>query len=329
MMINEFQPFIGQHCETTATGCLMKHMGLDLSEPMLFGIGQGLGFIYWDMKNMDFPFIGGRIKPDMITDNLAKNLDLNLEVKETSSINTAWRNAKEKIDSGIPVGLKLDSYYLDYFTSKVHFAGHYVAMYGYDDSHAYLVDTEQQGSAVKATLKNVEQARNAKGPMPSRNKSYVITGKNSDPDLKLVVRGAIKTNAIDFLNPPIKNIGYKGIEKASVEVKKWLSRTDDPKNNVALAGFLMERAGTGGALFRNLYRDFLQESLDVLDGENGNLHQGYLLFAEIAPLWTEVSVLIIKAGETQEQKYLDEASGIMADLAKKEKAAMEVLINVL
>lgn len=328
MMIKEFQPFIGQHCETTATGCLIKHMGLDLSEPMLFGIGQGLGFIYWDMKIMDFPFIGGRIKPDMITDNLAKNLGLNLEVKETSSIKTAWRNVKEQIDSGIPVGLKLDSYYLDYFTSKIHFAGHYVAMYGYDDSYAYLVDTKQQGSTVKAALGNVEQARNAKGLMSSRNKSYVITGQNSDLDLKQVVRGAIKANAIDFLNPPIKNIGYKGIEKASGEIKKWLSRTNDPKKDVELAGFLMERAGTGGALFRNLYRDFLQESLEILGSENGNLDEGYKMFAEIAPLWTKVSVLITKAGETREQKYLDEASGIMADLSKKEKVAMGALIEV-
>jgi len=33
---------------------------------------------------------------------------------------------------------------LDYFTNKIHFAGHYVAMYGYDETFAYLVDTKQQ-----------------------------------------------------------------------------------------------------------------------------------------------------------------------------------------
>ncbi|CAM5585640.1 Lantibiotic ABC transporter OS=Streptomyces glaucescens OX=1907 GN=SGLAU_01815 PE=4 SV=1 [Streptomyces glaucescens] len=49
------------------------------------------------------------------------------------------------IDAGRPVGLQLDSYHLDYFTSKVHFGGHVVAMYGYDDHDAYLVDTAQQG----------------------------------------------------------------------------------------------------------------------------------------------------------------------------------------
>ncbi|CAM5264216.1 hypothetical protein SHIRM173S_03133 [Streptomyces hirsutus] len=46
-----------QHCETTALGVLLRHEGLDLSEPMLFGLGSGLSFIYWDSKAMGFPFL--------------------------------------------------------------------------------------------------------------------------------------------------------------------------------------------------------------------------------------------------------------------------------
>ena len=37
MIIDGFVPCTGQHCETTATGNLLKHSGLNLSEPMLFG----------------------------------------------------------------------------------------------------------------------------------------------------------------------------------------------------------------------------------------------------------------------------------------------------
>ena len=51
------KPFIGQHCEITATGTLLKQIGIDLSEPMLFGLGEGLSFIIWNMKIMDFPFM--------------------------------------------------------------------------------------------------------------------------------------------------------------------------------------------------------------------------------------------------------------------------------
>jgi len=56
------KPFDGQHCETTATGILLDQIGVELSEPMLFGIGEGSSFIYWRMKTMDLPFVGGRIK---------------------------------------------------------------------------------------------------------------------------------------------------------------------------------------------------------------------------------------------------------------------------
>ena len=106
MKIDHFKPFDGQHCETTATGTLLQQIGIELSEPMLFGLGEGLGFIYWNMKIMDFPFIGGRIKPDLLTKNITKNLNLELLVKETSSKQKAWEEVKEHLDSGQAVGLK-------------------------------------------------------------------------------------------------------------------------------------------------------------------------------------------------------------------------------
>ena len=61
------KPYAGQHCETTATGTLLRQIGIDLSEPILFGVGEGLSFIFWNMKTMDCPFLGGRIKSDLLT----------------------------------------------------------------------------------------------------------------------------------------------------------------------------------------------------------------------------------------------------------------------
>lgn len=53
-------------------GSLLKYIGLPLSENMIFGLGMGLGYGYFNIKKMDYPFIGGRIKPDMITHNICK-----------------------------------------------------------------------------------------------------------------------------------------------------------------------------------------------------------------------------------------------------------------
>lgn len=325
MIIQEFRHFKGQHCETTATGSLLTQIGIELSEPMLFGIGEGLGFIFWNMKIMDFPFIGGRVKPDVLTENICRNLNLKLEVTETSSVKKAWTNVTKHLENGKAVGLKLDCYHLDYFTNKFHFAGHYTAMYGYDNEFAYLVDTDQQGGKVKTTLKNLELARNERGPMSSRNRTYAIIKTEKTYDLRTVIKKAIYNNATDFLNPPIKNIDYKGILKASSEIRKWFKNSKDIKGDFQTTAMLMEKAGTGGSLFRNLYRDFLKESAKILNSKE--IRECYQEYSKIAELWKKVSELFYKAGETKDIKYINQASEILIDLSERERITMEKLMN--
>lgn len=323
MKIKDFSPFVGQHCETTATGTLLNQIGIQLSEPMLFGLGEGLGYIFWKMKTMDFPFIGGRVKTDLLTENICKNLRLQLVVAETASLKKAWKNIETPLSKGQAVGLKLDCYHLEYFTSKIHFAGHYVAMYGYDDTFAYLVDTDQQGRLVKTTLKSLALARSEKGPMSSKNRSYTIQQVEALPDLKKTIKQAIYNNATQYLNPPIKNINYKGIKKTATEIKKWFNTSKNLKEEFQTSASLMERAGTGGALFRNLYRDFLKESAALLDHQI--IEAAYNDFAKIAALWTEIAALFHKIGETKDDKYLNQAAEILIDLSEKEKQTMEKL----
>lgn len=322
-IIDGFVSYQGEHCETTAMGNLLQFAGVQLSEPMLFGLGQGLGFIYWDSKGMDFPFIGGRVKPDELTANLAARLGLTVRIQETSSVDKAWQNVRSRIEYGIPVGLKLDSYYLDYFTNKVHFAGHYAVLYGIDDEYAYMADTRQQGGLVKTRLTSLATARNAKGSMSSRNRSFTLEPIDALPPLVPAVRASLTKNSYDYLNPPIRNIGNKGIVKMSNEILKWPSRSNDIEHDLCLTALLMERAGTGGALFRNLYRDFLKECVDLL--EDPKIEQAYRLFTEIAPMWVSVSASIDRAGRTGNQQELQQASKLLLEIADKERAAMELL----
>lgn len=274
---------------------------------------------------MDFPFIGGRIKTDLLTQNITKHLNLKLNVWETSSPKKAWENVRENIDSGIPVGIKLDCYHLDYFTNKIHFAGHYVAMYGYDENSAYLADTTQQGGLVKTFLKNLELARNEKGPMSSKNLSYTIQATHKKYDLNKEIIQAIGDNTKNYLNPPIENISYKGILKTSKEIIKWFKRTKDVEGDFKTTAMLMEKAGTGGSLFRNLYRDFLKESCQILKIEA--IKESYEMFADIARLWKAVSKLFIKAGDTKDIEYIYKASKILVEIADKEKKTMNILFN--
>ena len=320
------KPYVGRHCESTATGTLLNQLGIELSEPMLFGLGEGLSFIFWNMKTMDFPFIGGRVKPDLLTQNIAKNLGLQLTVKETSSTSKAWEEVKKLLDEGKAVGLKLDCYHLEYFTHPIHFAGHYVAMLGYDDELAYLVDTNQQGSEVSSSLKSLERARNEKGPMSSRNLYYILEKKGQMTPLDQAVISAIRANTKAYLNPPITNLNYKGIEKTSKEILMWFDSSKDIKTEFSTSAMIMERAGTGGALFRNLYRDFLQEAYEITGIEA--VGQAHNAFVQIAADWSAVITLFEKVAQTGERKYVLEASDRLKELSSSEYEAVSVLASV-
>jgi hypothetical protein len=313
------QPFEGQHCETTATGTLLNHIGLELSEPILFGLGEGLSYIFWNMKTLDFPFIGGRVKPDILTQNIARNLGLDLEVKQTASQPKAWTNVVEKLDAGIPVGLKLDCFHLEYFSKPFHFAGHYAAMVGYDDQYAYLVDTAQQGSEFKTSLASLAKARSEKGPMSSRNLSYTIMRGEAERDLREAVVAAAKANAEFYLKPPISNVSYRGIAKTSKEVVKWFDRSEHIQRDFNLS-VLMEKAGTGGSLFRNLYRDFLAEGFEITG--NPMLETGFEDFSRIAKDWSGVIELFQEIAETQDRKYVVEVAELFLQLSEAEREAM-------
>ena len=326
MKIINIKPFDGQHCETTATGTLLRQIGIEHSEPMLFGLGEGLGFIYWNMKTMDFPFIGGRIKTDLLTQNLAKNLNLELTVKETSSKQKAWDNVKQLLDDGKVVGLKLDCYHLEYFSNPFHFAGHYAAIYAYDKENAFLIDTRQQGGTVQTSLESLALARAEQGPMASKNLYYTLNCTDKKFDLEKAIPNAIRNNATEYLNPPITNIAYKGILKTSSEIVKWFNASEDIENEFKLSAMMMEKAGTGGALFRNLYRDFLKESYDLLKLDE--LKIAHEAFTEIAILWTSVSHLFEKVSREQDFKYIQQASDILKTIAVKEKKTMELLVMI-
>ena len=162
--------------------------------------------------------------------------------------------------------------------------------------------------------------------MSSKNLSYTIEATHKKYDLKKAILQAIGNNAKNYLNPPIQNISYKGILKTSKEIIRWFNRSKDIEGDFKTTAMLMEKAGTGGALFRNLYRDFLKESFQILEIEE--IGKSYEMFVEIAKLWREISKLFIKAGNSKSIECINKASKILVELAGKEKKAMEILLNL-
>ena len=312
-VIVDYRAFSGEHCETSTTGNLLKHAGLPLSEPMLYGLGEGLAFGVFDFKGMPVPFIGGRPKGEEITRNLARHLGFGVEYRKTRSRKKAWENVAGFIDRGQPVGVKLDMYFLDYVMSGTHFAGHYVAAYGYDEKDVWVVDTAPQGGAGKTRRETFEQGRLWKGPMASNALTWTVTVQETRIDWPAVLRAAIASNARSYLNPPIANFGARGIRKAARAMPGWLDGVENAPATLRQVGTLMERGGTGGGLFRILYRDFLEEANRYLESASVNIARA--AFGKAASLWTRVSECL-QAGTEQ---ALVEGADILIEIADLEE----------
>ena len=323
-VIADFRPFVGQHCETVATGSLLGAAGVRLSEPMLFGIGEGLGFIFLNLSSLPLPFVGGRVKPFALTESLCRNLGVDCAAMETSSKPKAWATLEQSLREGRPVGLQLDCFHLEYFTKPIHFAGHFVAAYGCDEREVYVVDTQAQGSSQRTLRKNLEAARFEKGPMSAKARSWTIAPPKRAPDLAKAIVKAIRANARDYLSPQFKGASYLGIGKLADSLPKWFEIAKDPARDLELVALLMEKAGTGGSLFRNFYRDFLLEARDHV-GARPELKRAHAAFTESAEQWGAVATLIGSAGRTGDPAHLRDAATRCRRIADIEVEAMKQL----
>jgi hypothetical protein len=319
-----FSPYVGQHCETVATGSLLRAAGIELSEPLLFGLGEGLGFIFINLGSLPLPFVGGRVKPFELTATLCANLGLECVAVETSSKAKAWSALESALRAGRPVGLQLDCYHLEYFTKPVRFAGHFVAAYGFDERDVLLVDTAQQGSAQRTARASLERARFEKGPMAAKARSWTIAAPKRPKDLAPAIRKALRANAAAYLSPAFKGASYHGIRKLADSLPRWLGIAKDPAADLSLASLLMEKAGTGGSLFRNFFRDFLREARDHL-GAKPALQRAHDAFAESAREWGAVASCIESAGRSGDAALLEDAAARCRRIADVEVDGMRAL----
>ena len=65
------------HCESGTVAALLRHNGLNLSEPMVFGIGCGLFFLHQPLIRMGgIPLTSYRDAPRAIIKNIGKRLGI-------------------------------------------------------------------------------------------------------------------------------------------------------------------------------------------------------------------------------------------------------------
>nr|ARK19480.1 NIpC/p60-like transpeptidase [Streptomyces zelensis] len=314
----------GEHCESSTLVNMVRSRGIDVSEPLVFGLGRGLSFLYWHSRQMPAPFLGGRVKPDHLIRNATRALGVELRETQTTSPAKAERELISALDEGEVVGLKLDRYHLDYAEDSYHFAAHYLVCVGYA-SETYTV-VETRGLGVRTTSReSLALARAAKGPMSSRSLAFRLGDSAYDPaGLPAACREAIAETAHAFLNPPITNMGHKGLRKAAQAVRGWCDTLDDPAAAFGFLSHSIEDGGTGGGFFRILWADFLDEAAE-LTGETSYAAAADT-YRDLAARWTRIAQLAADESDPAVlRKAAEEISAVLTELGSAEHDAMAKL----
>jgi len=326
----------GVHCESSALRDIFEFYGFKFSEPMIFGLGSGLGFVYWHSKRGDkvllpsYPFVGGRARD--LYKNLCSNLGVSVKVNKTSSKKRAYEALKDLISKDIPVMITVDMPQLKYLglPEQAHFGGHCVVVAGLDEDKgvAYIADTMFKDLQT-ATLKELEEARSSTfKPFPPENKWVTFEFPTKLTPIEVAIRNAITKTAPTMLYPPIKNLGVKGISHFAGEIVKW-PKLFPPENEplrqlYEMNYIMMEEDGTGGGLFRYLYSRFLKEVGELLGNkELASLGERY---NQIGQKWTAIARLIRETPKNPMNVH--EARKLLLKVANEETEVLSSLARI-
>ncbi|MGY5880448.1 MAG: DUF4872 domain-containing protein [Candidatus Thorarchaeota archaeon] len=286
----------GKNCMTSSLWKLLNHMGHKISEEMLVGIGSGLGFIYWKMKQMATPFVGGMNggRFPTILGLAIDRLGGEWKVLKSSSTKNAHKHLCETLDINQPALVCADLGFLDYLSlgGDDHFGMHTILVYGFDEDKDEAYVSDRYATPFQIPLTRLQKARGSEyHPFPAKNKLLQVSMTEELTPLEEIIPLAIRENAAFMLTPPISNMGAKGI----LRWKKELSRY--PKilpNNETIAKALIEHfvyievGGSGGSMFRRMYTQFLKEASSVMKSKE--LLKVSLLYSDICEVWSNIAV---------------------------------------
>ncbi len=252
----------GEHCGSAAMRNLLAFRGIDLSEPMCFGLGSGAGFLY--LTGLPVPpgvAIHGRILE--LERELCGVLGIPFPERPEPDGDAGWARARAAVLSGHPVLISTDLAFLDYFNTKTHFSGHRVVLFGFDDEAGEAVLSDSEWDAPQPVpIASLRRSRSSDvPPYPMGNRWCIVAPDGPLRPLPEAVPAALRKNAAAMLSPAEGDAsGVAGMRRAANEMPRWPDLTADWVFAARFGYQVIEKRGTGGGFFRRLYARYLEEA---------------------------------------------------------------------
>lgn len=263
-----FRHYQHAHCESGVTANLLRHEGIDISEPMAFGIGAGLFFGHLPfLKIAGIPGTTYRIWPGAIFKRVAQRLDIKIQTQKFSDPAKGMRALDDALAAGKPTGMLGSVFYLPYLPEafRFHFNAHNYVAYGKQGDQYLISDPIIEEPALIAPA-DLIKSRFAKGTPEPKGFMYNIISTPKTLDLAKAIEQGIKQTCFFMLSPPVPWFGNKAIFLLADKIKDYPKKLEPRKAALYLGNIIrmQEEIGTGGAGFRYLFAAFLQEAGTLL-----------------------------------------------------------------
>lgn len=282
------------HCESGTTSNLFRFYGMDISEPMAFGIGNGLYFTYIPFLKVQYaPMISFRNIPNTIFRRGTKRLGADaVVIKKFREPKESMDALDRNIEKGIPTGLQVGVFNLPFFPPeyRMHYNMHNMVVYGKEGDTYHISDTVLEKPQT-ISYSDLQRVRWVKGAFAPHGKMYWINKVDKNIDLKKAVADGIAKTVYEMTKIPIPLLGTKGMRFMAKDLKKWPKKHGKEKASFYLGQILRmaEEVGSGGAGFRFIYGAFLKEAGEKFNSPD--LLEASVKMGNAANKWREFSYI--------------------------------------
>ncbi len=263
-----FEHYQHAHCESGVTANLLRHEGINISEPMAFGIGAGIFFAHLPfVKVSGTPGTTFRTWPGAIFKRVTQRLEIPVHTERFRTPEKAMLALDKVLATGKPVGMLSSVYYLPYLPEafRFHFNAHNIVVYG-KEGNEYLVSDPVMEEVTRIAPEDLSKARFAKGTPEPRGFMYHVKSVPHQVNFEKAIQAGIKQTCFFMMSPPLPWFGNKAIFLLANKIKQYPRKLTPRKASLYLGNIIrmQEEIGTGGGGFRFLYAAFLQEAGQML-----------------------------------------------------------------
>jgi len=321
--MNNYEHSHSAHCESGVVSSMLRHYGLNLSEPMIFGLSSAMTFVYLPfVKIGGMPLIAYRNMPKAIVKNIRKNLKIKMKLETFSNATKGQARLDELLDEGKIVGAQTSVYWLEYFPEEMrfHFNAHNLIVYGKKDEDTYLISDPVFEHPVECSAKSLNKARFVKGVMAPKGLLYYPTYVPKDIDIKPIISKNIKKTAKKMLKTPVPIEGLRAIKSLAKSIRK-LKKADKRYAKLFLGHIvrMQEEIGTGGAGFRYIYAAFLKEA-SALFGDDKVLNEAATMMLSVGDEWRDFALMISKSIKPKKEIEFDAIADKLLAIVESEAA---------